>query len=255
MSDWSPKWRSLGLLCLAEVLVLTLWFSATAVIPVLRRTTEISDDLAALYSSAVGAGFVAGTLLSAVLALADRMDPRRLFALAALVAAGSNALLLTVEPTGAAVIVLRFITGMCMAGLYPVGMKIAATWAKGDMGVLIGTLTGAITLGTAAPHLFNAFGGLDWRLTIGLTSGLAVVAALLVAFVQLGPGYAMLRAGAKPAVFRPEVAIQAWKDKAVRLANFGYFGHMWELYVMWAWSGLFLHASFRAAGLEEAAAV
>jgi MFS family permease len=240
------KWRSLALLALAEVFALSLWFSATAVIPALRRSFEISGFTASLYSSAVGAGFVAGTLLSALLALADRLDPRRLIALAALVAAAANAAILVVGPVSAGTIALRFVTGMCMAGLYPVGMKIAATWARGDMGLLIGALTAAVTLGTASPQLFNALGGVDWRFTIALTSALTVASAALIGFVRLGPGYAALAAGPRARAFRPELAARAWTDKALRLANFGYFGHMWELYVMWAWIGLFLDASFAA---------
>lgn len=246
MGEQTGKWRSLGLLCLAEVLALSLWFSTTAAIPALRQQYDISDTIASLYSSAVSAGFVAGTLLSALLALSDRIDPRRLFAISAFVGAAANAAILAVGPDGTLTILLRFITGMCVTGLYPVGMKIAATWAKGDMGVMIGVLTAALTLGTAAPHLFNAFGGVDWQLTVGLSSVFTLVAVLLVALVKLGPGYAALPPGSTPRAFRPEIVAGAWKNKALRLANFGYFGHMWELYVMWAWVGLFLHASFQA---------
>ncbi len=246
MPAYAHKWRSLAVLALAEIMALSLWFSATAVIPALRRSFEIDGFTASLYSSAVGAGFVVGTLLSALLALADRLDPRRFFALAALVAAVANAAILVVGPVSPATIALRFVTGMCMAGLYPVGMKIAATWAKGDMGLLIGMLTGALTLGTGSPHLFNALGGVDWQFTIILTSGLTVVAAVLVGFVRLGPGYAALQRTPRGRAFRPELAARAWTNKALRLANFGYFGHMWELYVMWAWIGLFLNASFTA---------
>ncbi len=248
------KWRSLALLALAEIFALSLWFSATAVIPALRRSFEIDGFTASLYSSAVGAGFVVGTLLSALLALADRLDPRRFFALAALVAAAANALILVVGPVSEATIGLRFVTGMCMAGLYPVGMKIASTWAKGDMGLLIGMLTGALTLGTGTPHLFNALGGVDWRFTILSSSALTLISVALIGFVRLGPGYAALQKAPKGRAFRPELAARAWTDKALRLANFGYFGHMWELYAMWAWIGLFLHASFTAwSGDGEAA--
>lgn len=246
MTAASEKWRSLSLLCLAELLALTLWFSATAVLPAVRQSFDISDQMASLYASAVSAGFVVGTLVSALLALADRLDPRRLFAIAALVAAAANAAILAVGPDSAAAIGLRFVTGLCMAGLYPVGMKIASTWAKGDMGLLIGLLTGSIVFGTASPHLFNALGGVDWQFTMILTSGMAVVAAALILLIRLGPGYAPLRPGEKVRVFRPELAVRAWKDRAIRYANFGYFGHMWELYVMWAWIGLFLHASLSA---------
>ena len=104
------------------------------------------------------AGFVIGCLVSAFLGLADRLDPRRFFAASAAIGAGANALLLVVDPASAVAPLLRVVTGVCMAGVYPVGMKLAATWAKGDMGLMVGILVGALTLGSASPHLFNALG-------------------------------------------------------------------------------------------------
>ena len=117
-------------------------------------------------------------------------------------------------------------------------MKIAATWAKGDTGLLIGALVSALTLGAAVPHLFNAIGGLDWQFTLIAASVLAVASGLAVNFVGLGPAYG------KVPPFNPAAVMRAWMDKAIRFANFGYFGHLWELYAMWAWVALFLHASF-----------
>ncbi len=243
------KWPSVALLAVCEVLALALWFSATAVIPALRAEFALGDLQASLFSSAVAVGFVCGTLVSAVLGLSDRVDPRRLFMIAALMAAAANALVLAVPPGSGGMIGLRFVTGVCMAGLYPVGMKIVATWAKGDTGLLVGLLVGALTLGSAAPHLFNAAGGIDWRFTLIAASALAAVAGLLISFVGLGPNIA------KSPPFKPSAALQAWTNKAMRLANFGYFGHMWELYAMWAWIGVFFHASFRTAVSDSAQAV
>jgi MFS family permease len=211
---------------------------ATAIMPSLKLEFALSDDHAALLTSSVAVGFVCGTLVSAILGLSDRIAPRRLFMISAFVAAAANGAILLVEPTSWQVIAFRFITGACMAGLYPVGMKMAATWAKKDTGLLVGLLVGALTIGTAFPHLFNAAGGVDWRFTLAATTALALGSAVLINFVTLGPALGMRSR------FEPAAMLKAWSNKALRLANFGYFGHMWELYAMWAWIGLFLNASF-----------
>ena len=217
---------------------MALWFSASAVLPALLREYDFSPFQQALFTSAVQAGFVVGSLASAFLGLADRLHPRHFFFVSALVAAAANLLILVLGPTSALVPLLRFLTGVCMAGIYPVGMKMASTWAKGDMGFLVGLLVGALTLGSASPHLFNALGGIDWRFTIVAASVSAVFAAVGIHFVGLGPVFTAA------SEFRPSYVLHAWKVKTLRLANFGYLGHMWELYAMWAWIGVFFHASF-----------
>jgi len=241
--DPDEKRKALITLALAEVLTLSLWFSASAVVPALKAEAGISDVQASLYTSAVSIGFVIGTLTSALLTLPDRVAPIRLFALSALTGAAANAAILFVDPSSFLVILFRFVTGMCMAGVYPVGMKLASSWSKGDTGFLVGLLVGALTIGSALPHLFNVAGGVDWRFTIAAASMAAVLGALLIAQSKPGPGLA-------PAVpFNPAAMLDAWRNRPLRLANMGYFGHMWELYAMWGWIGVYLAASFTESGL------
>jgi len=229
---------SIAIIACGQVAAMTLWFSATAVIPALKAQYGLSATMASLYTSSVQLGFVVATLISAFWGLADRFDTRKLFMWSALVASGVNGLILVIDPTSPPVILLRFITGMCMAGIYPVGMKLAATWARGNMGVLLGLLVGALTLGSAAPHLFNALGGIDWRLTIATGSVAALFAAFIIRFASVGPAHT------KSPPFNPRLALTAITSPALRWANLGYLGHMWELYAMWAWIGIFLNASF-----------
>ncbi|UUX49845.1 MFS transporter [Nisaea acidiphila] len=231
------KWRNVALLTLCEVLAMTLWFSGSAIIPGLRAEMVLSDAQAAAMASAVSFGFVAGTLVSAVLTLADRVHPQRLFMISALAAAGANLATFAIDPAGPWMPVLRFVVGACMAGIYPVGMIMMSSWTAKDRGLLVGILVAALTLGSGAPHLIDIFGGLDWRFTIAASSALAAAGGLLVLLFEHG------RPFNRAARFKPAQMLQAWTDPSLRYASFGYFGHMVELYAVWAWIALFLASS------------
>jgi MFS family permease len=234
----TSKAASVSIIALCQVAAMALWFSASAIIPALVAEFHLSGFAQAALTSGVQAGFVIGCLASAFLGLADRVDPRWLFATSACTGAVANALLLVVDPSSLAAPGLRVVTGVCMAGIYPIGMKLASTWAKGDMGLMVGILVGALTLGSASPYLFNAFGGFDWRPPLLVASGCALAAAALIGLAGIGPNR-------RPTPrFDPSATLSAWRDLPLRLANLGYLGHMWELYAMWAWIGVFFNASF-----------
>lgn len=239
----AAKWTALGLLALALVLSMTTWFSASAVVPQLRAEWSLSDNSAAWLTISVQLGFVVGAVVSSILNVSDIVSPRRVILAGAIGAAVSNALFGFADGVEFG-LPLRFLTGFFLAGVYPPSLKLIATWFVRGRGVALGILVGAITVGSAMPHLVNGLGGLEWTVVIFATSILTLLGGLVAGFI--------VRDGPHPfprAIFDPRQAGALFTNRGVRLASFGYFGHMWELYAMWAWFLVFFSAALEEVGI------
>jgi len=248
IQDSDPaRWRILGLLALAELLGMSLWFAGNAIAPQLQLRWSLSGSQVAWLTTNVQLGFVAGTAAVAVLNLADIIPSRVLFAIAALLGAGCNALLLWVDGFTAAA-VTRFACGVFLAGVYPPAMKMIATWFRARRGMAVGTIVGALTIGKATPYLVHALPGASVDTVVLAGSISAVIAAALVWF-----GY---RDGPYPFPPRPfswHLVRTVASQKHWRLATGGYLGHMFELYSYWTWIPAFLAASAAGAALTHPA--
>jgi MFS family permease len=243
----AAAWRMLVLLTGAVILSMTTWFSATAILPQLTAQWQLSGLAQTWMTNGVQLGFVAGALSLSLVNLPDIAPLRLLMGIAAALAAVFN-LALLLAPSAEVAIALRFLTGIALAGVYPPALKLVATWFVRGRGLAMGTMIGGLTLGSAFPHLLRAlFAGLDWRFVVATASGLTLGGAIVfLALVREGP-YPFSRA-----VFDPRQIGRVVRNRAVALANLGYFGHMWELYAAWGWFLAFASAASVTSAMSPA---
>ncbi|TDE08043.1 MFS transporter [Jiangella asiatica] len=219
------------------------WFSASAVVPSLTAEWGLTAGGAAWLTASVQLGFVCGAVASAVLNLPDRVPVQVLVCGCSLLAVAATVALAAMAGGLGTALVLRFTTGFALAGVYPPGLKLMASWFDRGRGLALGVLVGSLSLGSALPHLLSSFGRLPWEAVLYAAGGLGVAGAVLAGcWVRPGPD-------ALPAApFRPGYVVALFRERGPRLANLGYFGHMWELYAVWTWLPSYLAASQAAGG-------
>lgn len=238
----SAQRRALATIAVGQLFALSLWFSASAVAPQLRDLWSLDTGQEAGLTLAVQLGFVVGALLSAIFNLADVIPSRRLFLFSAVGGALANlGLLFMSESTVMVTLGLRFLTGVFLAGVYPAGLKVMAGWFKAGRGMALGVLVGALTLGSASPHLVRGL-GLEWQGVVIAASAFTFVAAGMMTRVGDGPYEVPTQS------FQWHQLGLVVRNRGVRLSTYGYLGHQWELYAMWTWTAAFLAASASAFG-------
>jgi len=230
-----PK-RILPIIVIAQFCCTSLWFAGNGVMDDISSAFGLENSALGHLTSAVQFGFIAGTLVFAILSIADRFAPSRVFFISALLGAIFNLATILESNTLSTLLSFRFMTGFFLAGIYPVGMKIAADYFDKGLGKSLGYLVGALVLGTAFPHLLKAVSAnLPWKIVLITTSSIAVIGGLVILlFVPNGP----YRAASQKIDFK--VIFNIFKNKSFRSAAFGYFGHMWELYAFWAFVPIML---------------
>jgi len=225
-----PSKKILPVIVLSQFFCTSLWFAGNGVMADLVKEFHLSQTALGNLTSAVQLGFICGTLLFALLTIADRYPPSKVFFFSALAGALFNLGILHQSNGLLSLMLLRFLTGFCLAGIYPVGMKIAADYYREGLGRSLGYLVGALVVGTAFPHLLKDFTGtLPWKLVLIITSSMALLGGLMMLMgVPDGP----YRKKGQP--LNPRIIFRIFRERTFRSAAFGYFGHMWELYAFWA---------------------
>lgn len=230
--------KTLSVIVISQFLCTSLWFAGNAILPELAASIALSPSFLGHLTSAVQLGFIAGTLIFAIFTIADRFSPSWVFFTCAIIASFFNFALSIDGISALSILVSRFGTGFFLAGIYPVGMKIASDYFQKGLGKSLGLLVGALVLGTAFPHFVRTFtSGLDWHYVVYVTSGLALAGGFMMAvWVPDGP-YRNRSKGFDFTLF-----FSVFQKQKFRKAAFGYFGHMWELYAFWAFTPVFLTA-------------
>jgi len=239
-----PPRRILPVIVFSQFAGTSLWFAGNAIIGALASREQFPADVIASISTAVQFGFIFGTLLFAALTIPDRFSPRKLFLFCAVAGALCNVSILAVSSSQAGLIAGRFLTGLFLAGIYPVGMKIAAGWFQADLGKAIGLLVGALVVGSAFPFFLQGLGEtLPWQwITVAVT--VLAIAGGLAMYLLVPDGPFLSRGGR----FDPRALAVIFRSRGFRASAFGYFGHMWELYAFWVYLPVFLAAHLSLAG-------